>query len=125
MPVDNNVPATSSTVGIGAVAITRHLPVKLDNARKLELLDELAEHNREFNRLEAHKKQMADATAKAMKHRKGEMDKISDTVAQGMELKPVACRKEIDYLHGRVSVFRIDTGEILEEKALDEEDMKQ
>lgn len=80
MPIDNN---THAPAGVGAVTVTRHLPCPLTNSRKMELLDEMAQHNQEMNRLEIHKKQLVDNTTKAIKHRKSQMDKISETVAQG------------------------------------------
>jgi len=122
MPIDNQ---TSTPVGVGAVTITRHLPCPLTLPRKMELLDEMSSHNQEYNRLERHKKELVDNTTKAMKHRKAQMDKISDTVAQGIEMKPIICRKEIDYIHGRITVIREDTGEVIEDRALEEGDMKQ
>ncbi len=82
-------PRTGSThAGSTDLTITRHLPVPLDDKRKLSLLDE---------------------------------------VTQGIEMQPIGCRKEIDYVHGRLTVTRIDTGEILEDRALEEEeeDMQQ
>jgi len=117
-------PAPATDPGTG-IAITRHLPITLTEARKLELLDELAGHVNEYNRLEEHKKTMAGETAKAMKYRRGEMDNISATVTQGIEMKPIPCRKDIDYVQGRVTVTRLDTGKVIEDKALEEEDMKQ
>lgn len=121
MPQPKDVHAPASQTGL---TITRHLPVPLTDKRKVELLDELSAHVNEHNRLEKHKKELVDNITKAMRHRKGEIDKISQTVAQGMEIKPIACQKEIDYLNGRIIVTRIDTSEILEDRELSEEDMK-
>jgi len=118
--------SSSSPPDLGTgIAITRHLSIPLSEARKLELLDELAGHVNEYDRLEEHKKTMAGETTKAMKHRRGEMDKIAQTVAQGIEMKLIPCRKDIDYVKGRVTVTRLDTGKVIEDKALEEEDMKQ
>lgn len=122
MPTPNEGTEMKQPTGL---TVTRHLPVALTDGRKLALLDELSANVQEYNRLEKHKTEMVNATTKAMKHRKSEMDKISQTVAQGIEMQPVACSKEIDYIHDRITIRRIDTGAIIEDRALDEEDMKQ
>lgn len=105
------------------LAITRHLPVPLNERRKLELLDELAEHVTVANQLEKLKKDQADATGRAIKRHQAEMANISQTVSQGLEMKPIACQKYLDFVNGRYSVVRMDTGEVLEDRALTEQDM--
>ena len=121
MPTPNEHPTQPDPMGI---TITRHLPIPLTEKRKLQLLDELSSHITVAKQLEKLKKDSADSYAKSIKQHWGERDSIAETVAQGVEMQPVACRKEIDYIHGRMTIIRLDTGEILEDKALEEEDLK-
>lgn len=106
-----------------ALTVTRHLPVKLDEKRKLELLDELSEHITVFNQLEKLKKDQADSTGRAMQRHKAEMAVISQTVAQGLEMKPIPCHKVIDFVEGKYTVVRLDTNEVIEDRPLTEQDM--
>jgi len=119
-PPDDTEASETST----GLVIMRHLPVPLTNERKLVLLDDITGHVKELNRLEEHKKSMNAEISKAMKHRRTEMDNLAQVVAQGAEMRMVSCRKEVDYVKGTIKITRLDTGKVLEDRPLIEEDMK-
>lgn len=118
---EESAPAPDPGTGI---AITRHLSVPLTEARKLALLDELAGHVNVYKQLEKLKTDSSASYSKSMRQHRAESETIGETIAQGIEMKLIPCKKYIDYVKGRVLVIRLDTNAVLEDKALEEEDMK-
>lgn len=119
MPAPNDTAASQET----GLAVTRHLPVPLNEKRKLELLDELANHIDVYKQLEKLKEGALKTYTRNMKEHRIESEKISETIKQGVEMKPIPCQKFMDYARGHITVKRIDTGDIIEERAMDEEDL--
>lgn len=115
-------PATDPETG---VAITRHLSVQLTDKRKAELADEVANHINLYKQLEKLKTDSVATYGKSMKQHRAEAESLSEMISNGIEMKLVPCRKHIDYVKGRVLVIRLDNNTVLEDKALEEEDMKQ
>lgn len=115
-------PPTDPETGI---AITRHLSVPLTDKRKAELADEVANHINVYKGLEKLKTDTLKNYTQSMKNHRAEAESLSEMISNGIEMKLVPCRKHIDYVKGRVLVIRLDNNTVLEDKALEEEDMKQ
>lgn len=122
MPTPNETESTPKNEY--GLVVTRHLPCPLTDKRKLEMLDEVAVSVRERERLNDHLKSFTANTKKIIAGHEEKIKKITTDVHQGIEMKPVICTKTIDYVGGRITITRDDTGEVLEDRALEEEDMK-
>lgn len=48
----------------------------------------------------------------------GTMTSLSEKIRSGHEYRDIECRKEFNYTLGKVSVFRNDTDEVIEERAM-------
>lgn len=94
--------------------ITRHLPVKLTDGRRLALGCELAEQRHDERKhteyLENIKKSI-QAKVKECQHRQ---NIAAEALHQGFEMAEVACRQVIDYEKNLISVVRDDTGELVD-----------
>lgn len=122
---DEGKPAPEIANPETGIAITRHLSVPLDDKRKAELADEVANHINLYKQLEKLKTDSVATYGKSMKQHRAEAESLSEMISNGIEMKLVPCRKHIDYVKGRVLVIRLDNNTVLEDKALEEEDMKQ
>ncbi len=52
----------------------------------------------------------------------GEMSALSGKIREGYEHRNIKCKKRFDYRLGMVEYIRLDTGEIVRERPLDEEE---
>jgi len=95
--------------------ITRELRVVLTPEERIERAIEHRQKNDELNVLKA------DFAADT-KSRKQTMRKLMDSAANGYEHREVSCDERRDLDAGRVTVVRLDTGEVIEQRLLTDEE---
>ena len=54
-----------------------------------------------------------------------EVDDLIDSITNREEMRPVQCRREYHYADNKIRIFRIDTGELVEEKEMVDKDRQQ
>ena len=97
---------------------TRHLPVQLSEARRLALLEELAENVTEKDRLVEIKKELASNHSKAIAKRETTIKEVSETLRLNHEHQKVSVKIAKDLDKGRYLVTRLDNGAVVEDRAL-------
>lgn len=101
------------------LTITRHLPVPLDQYRKNALGTELAAQRMEEMRLTDHMKNVTESLKALIKDTQKNQNIAARTIHQGFEMKEVPCRQVIHLETNTVRIYREDTGEEIETRALD------
>jgi ribonuclease D len=101
------------------LTVVRHLPVKIDTFRKNALADEMALNRREEIRITEHMKRVTDSLKALIKEAQHKQTVAAEAISNGFEMKEVVCRQEIDFATNTIRVFLDDTGEQIEERALE------
>jgi hypothetical protein len=110
---------TPDTADQKGLLITRHLPVKLDQYRKNALAEEQAHQRSEEIRLTEHMKRVTQSLKSMILEAQGKQTIAAVAICQGFEMKEIACRQVIDFAHNTVTIYREDTGDKVEERALE------
>lgn len=94
------------------------LQVKLTDEDKLKLGDQMARALSMFNDAEERRKAMtAQLKAESEQHR-AEAARLGVVLSNGYEYRDIRCEVERDMEKGRMKVTRLDTGEVIEDRAL-------
>jgi hypothetical protein len=111
--------------GIKVSAITKRLPVKLDDDVLLERGHQLVENMRKTATAE-------DEREKENKRRKSDIDllegvtsKLCAIISTGYEEREVDCEVRRDFKHGKVTTIRTDTGEVVDERTMTAEERQE
>lgn len=99
--------------------VMRHLPVKLDDYRERALSHEMAEARREEMRITDQLKRIQDSYKAQIKDAQNRLTNAAEAITNGFEMKEVGCRQEIDFATNTIRVYRVDTDEKIEERALE------
>lgn len=94
----------------------------LTNAEKLERGQRVAELTYTIDGLEAEKKAEADRYKGKISEAEGLRKQLSGVLRDGYEMRPVECRIEMHYDLGRVWTIREDTGELIDDREMKEEE---
>lgn len=100
------------------VLITKHISKKMSDARRRELSDELARTINDRNRIAEQQKLIQEQGRAILKLREKTITELAEQIEQGIEMEPVSCRIECDVTTNTVLTRRVDTGEILESRAM-------
>jgi hypothetical protein len=102
-----------------AVTVTMNLPHSLSTERERELGLELAEHTYEIQRLRDVLATIQAEHKKMIKNREDKVRALSEVLHQGVEMRPVACERVKDLASNRMITRRLDSGEVVAERALE------
>jgi hypothetical protein len=103
-------------------AITRPCPVRLTEAEKVSFGEALARETALLAETEDNLAAMrSDFKAKAEEHR-AQINRISRIIQNGYESREVPCQEKRNFEENSVIVFRVDTGEIVETRAMTDAD---
>jgi fructose-1,6-bisphosphatase len=108
--------ATEETKGL---LITRHLPVRLDQYRKNALADEMAKFRGEEIRITEHMKRVQTSLKAQIVEAQHKQTIAAEAINNNFEMKEIACRQVIDFDQNTVTIYREDTGDKVEERALE------
>jgi hypothetical protein len=101
----------------------KFLPVKLSDARRAELLQDLADASIDLRKAEREKADAVAELSQEVKSERGRVDKLSETLEKGEEERSVNCEIRF-YLEGNVrQIVRMDTHEIIKVRAMTEEEI--
>lgn len=100
------------------------LPVKFSNEEKIALSEELAEAIDKKARLENQIKEFADLRKPGIKSADSQIEFQSSLIVRGYQLKSVDCRVIIDYKTCKKTTVRIDTGELVREEQLKDDELQ-
>ena len=105
--------------------ITRELPVKLNAKQLEEKRDALAEAVLKRTELEQNLRDHSAGERKAIKLQKAEAKRLATEIQTESATLEVACSEELHYATNQYRVTRLDTKEIVEERALTEEERQE
>lgn len=83
-----------------------------------KLAKTFSDHNEAENRLKSVSTQIkSEITAL-----EGMMNSMAEKIRSGYEHREIECKRELDYRLGTVTITRLDTGEVIEERPMDAEE---
>jgi hypothetical protein len=97
---------------------TRHLPCALTRSEVEERADKLARLVKDRDAIDAERKQVARDYKTRMDDLSKEIGQLSEQVRSKREWRDVECTKERNEERGTVDFVRVDTGEVVESRAL-------
>lgn len=103
----------------------RELPCKLNDAERVELVNQLSEHYESLAEVEIEMKIASNDFKSKLKGLESEIREKSRLVRTGIEYRKVGCDVVLDYEMGSVNVVRSDTDEVVESKAMTDEQRQQ
>jgi len=106
------------------LVVKRFLPVTVDSYRKNALADQMATSQLEAKKIEDHMKRVQESLKEEIKRHVRQVNICATAISQGVEMVEVACREEVDITKNAIRVYRMDTGEMIEERAMDGEERK-
>lgn len=106
-----------------ALAITRHLPVKIDQFRERALNMQIRDSTMEEERIALHLKTVSDSLRASIKEWNKKRLNAAHALTQGFEMQPIACEQKIEGDH--LVTYRLDTNEKVDERALTVEELKE
>lgn len=106
-----------------ALAITRHLPVKLDEFRERALNYQLRDGKMEELRLATHLKNVTDSLRATIKEHQKKQEIAAVALTNGFEMQAVSCEQRIEGDH--MVTYRLDTSEKVDERALTVEELRE
>ena len=96
----------------------RWLPVKLTNYELLDKARSMSNLYNERDALELQKSAAAKEFGEKIKNIEGEIAKLAQCVSSGFEHRSVTCEERLNFAIGEFRVTRLDTGEVLDARAL-------
>ena len=106
-------------------SITRELPVKLNAKQLEEKRDALAEAVLKRTEIEQNLRDHSAGERKAIKEQKAEAKRLATEIQTESATLEVACSEELHYATNRYIVTRLDTKQVVEERALTEEERQE
>lgn len=111
--------------GIKVTMVTKKLPVKLDD-------DELLDRGRALVQNMRKTAEAEEAREAENKRRKGDIAllegvtaRLSTAISTGTEDKDVDCEERKDFIHGTVTIVRMDTGEVVDQRVMSAEERQE
>jgi len=93
--------------------LTRNLRVPLTDAEKMRIAGETADELQAIEALEKERKDSAADYKSRIEEKRSVVKKLSKTLTNGYEFKPIECVEEKDFKAGKITITRTDTGEVL------------
>lgn len=106
------------SAGTEGEVVERRLPVDLTREERHERAMELSEKIAESRALEARRKAAAADFKAQDQEIRARADELSEAVKSGRESRPVECRWVRNDTYQRMELHRLDTGEVIESRAL-------
>lgn len=107
-----------------AVTITRHLPVKLTDGRRLALGCELAEQRYEERKQTEYLDNIKKAIQSKIKEAQHRQNIAAEGIHQGFEMLEVSCEQRPDLDKNKLVTYRLDTNEKVDERALTADEIR-
>jgi hypothetical protein len=100
----------------------KYLIYKFTEDEIKELGKSLAKAFSDHSEAEGHLKSASTQIKAELSALEGNMTMMSEKIRSGYEHRNIDCRKEFDYRLGTVTITRLDTGEVVEERPMDAEE---
>lgn len=104
--------------------VTKDLPCKVSDLEKADKRTRIAALLTRYDAVEAKKKEVTSTFSTEMKQLRSEMSKLAREVDTGVEEKPVLCEERPVYPQNAMQTVRLDTNEIVSERALKSEELQ-
>jgi hypothetical protein len=104
--------------------IERKLPVSLTAKEQEQRGRDLAELTRSLRELIEEKKDAAREYGERIKNLNTKLEGLESAVLTGVENRLVACEKIVDHYLGQVTIKRLDTGAVVEQRAPTKEELQ-
>lgn len=101
---------------------TKYLITTLTEEDKKKIASTMADSFQAISQLEANLKSTSTQLKAKITEHQARLIEASDKYRSGFEMRNIECWIEKDFRVGRVYITRIDTGEIIEERAMDGEE---
>jgi len=101
------------------------LPCVVTDSECLELAKQMSQLCKQKDDVEAEKARVGREFQKRIKDLSGEISGIKDVINTGLVNRHIACEKAFDYRNKLCITTRIDTGEIVEERPLYEDELQE
>lgn len=105
--------------------MTKQLPVKLTNEEKIAKGLEQARLRDAIRAVKAEKKVAMTGFAERLAALEKDRDRVSDDIRDGIETRAVEVREERNYRLGTLRLVRVDTGEVVETRAMTAEEREE
>lgn len=102
--------------------ITKRLPCTLTEKERLQFADEMANAAQEVESIELTRKSQMDQINSELKQAKARAQLLTGIVASKTEYRDVAVEVKLDYDKGKVIKTRTDTGELISERFMTDEE---
>lgn len=113
---------SDETPAVKTEKVFRRLECLLTNSEKIARGEENARAIKELSRVQSEKKEVANRY-KAMEEKlTNDIDRLSDIVDTGREMRSVECEHVVDYKANRVTVTRLDTFATVEDRKLNKDE---
>ena len=103
---------------------TRSLKCLLLQSEKLQKAEELATVTQQLAQLEEEKKEVSDRMKSRITEASARQSVLAATVASGYEYRQTDCEILRDWEGKRIIVTRLDSGEVIEERAMLENELQ-
>lgn len=102
--------------------ITKRLPCTLTEKERLQFADEMANAAQEVESIELTRKSQMDQINSELKQAKARAQLLTGIVASKTEYRDVTVEVKLDYDKGKVIKTRTDTGELISERFMTDEE---
>lgn len=107
-----------------SLTITKHLKVPLTGAEKTEKHEQLVRTFNDLKRLEANFALLKEQHKANVKARQRDIEQLTEDLGAGFVMRPIACEQTVDLDRNKMVTTRIDTGEVIDERALTADEIK-
>jgi hypothetical protein len=101
---------------------TQQLPVRLSMPETLARGGELARAQRALDNAEEAKRESAATHGALVKRHQAEVSQLAQVINQGWEFREVECTEQLDYVGLQHLTIRTDTGEIVAQRPMNEQE---
>ncbi len=98
------------------IEVTLKLPVDLTAGEKNERADEMAKAIEDSEKLKEEKKNLTSEINEDIKEKAGIIRNLARIIASGKEERNVKCEERWNYATRKVTIARLDTGEVLDDR---------
>jgi hypothetical protein len=98
--------------------VVLHLKVPLTDQQKCVLSDEIAQAIEEMREAQSELKFISSEINGRIKAADAKVQTMANKIRSGYEIKEMKCLQMLDFSNGTVSVRRLDTGELVSERAM-------
>jgi len=98
--------------------ITQHLKVPLTDEQKKQYSEEIAQAVEEIGEGQNELKFVSTEIKARIQTSEAKLKELANKIRAGYEMKPVECLQTMDFSNGTVKIVRLDTDEVVLERAM-------